>query len=459
MKNRFILITVAGLLLLGAFLGIMTRLHSPEEVLAPPNPNGEHRQLQQAFEDAVGNGTEYKLQYPDEGEYKSAYVLYDVDGDEDQEALVFYTKNSEDSNVRVNVLDLRDGKWTSVLDESGYGNKVDSVAFSDLNGDGTSEVILSWSLQGAEGSRTMTVHTATLPESGKPELKTLANMPYKAMSLYDMDNDGNNEILVLWTETVKKVQRNYAALMKLTASGLKQYGEEAVLDNSTSLYDQILFQEGKTPMAFVDAMKGDNTMVTEVLWWDGVNQTLRAPFTENKTNTNLNTLRTPAVPTLDIDEDGLLEIPVAYDFQSSSSDTDTAKQRNEKNAEKEETLYLSRWSNTGTADPGVLQEKAYSLADAENRYMLRIGSGYRDSLFVTRNTKTNVITVYALTETGSKGEPLFSLSYSGTGKPDEKDTYTFLAQKDNRTVFGTLTSAGKAEGFTNENIEDSIVFY
>ena len=54
------------MLLLGAFLLIMTRLHSPQEVLAPPNPNGENRQLQQAFERAVGAGTEYKLQFPDQ---------------------------------------------------------------------------------------------------------------------------------------------------------------------------------------------------------------------------------------------------------------------------------------------------------------------------------------------------------------------------------------------------------
>ena len=58
-------------LLLGAFLLIMTRLHSPQEVLGPPNPNGENRQLQQAFERAVGSGTEYKLQFPAEGDYRS----------------------------------------------------------------------------------------------------------------------------------------------------------------------------------------------------------------------------------------------------------------------------------------------------------------------------------------------------------------------------------------------------
>ena len=91
-------------LLLGAFLLIMTRLHSPQEVLGPPNPNGENRQLQQAFERAVGSGTEYKLQFPAEGDYRSAYVLHDIDGDKESEALVFYAKTADDSLLRIDLI-------------------------------------------------------------------------------------------------------------------------------------------------------------------------------------------------------------------------------------------------------------------------------------------------------------------------------------------------------------------
>ena len=455
MKKRVTLITVAALLLLGAFLLIMTRLHSPAEVLAPPNPNGEHRQLQQAFESAVGKSTEYKLQYPDEGEYRSAYVLYDIDGDEEQEALVFYTKTADESNVRVNVLDLVGDDWHSVLDESGYGNKIDSVVFADLNNDGTSEVILSWSLAGADSSRTMTVHSAELSK-GKPSFTTLANMPYKAMSVVDMDHDGQQEVLVLWNETTQKVQHNYAALMKMTASGLHQYGDEVSLDSTASVYDGIYLQEGNKPVAFVDALKGDNTMFTEVLWWDDVNQTLKAPFTNNETRTNRATLRSPAIPSRDIDEDGIYEIPVAYGLPENY--TGNTSSRNNASEEKEERVYLTAWSVTGTAEPGVLQPKSYSLADTENRFVLRMGSGYRDRLVAYRNNKTGVITVYGADD-GERGEPLFSLVYSPAGKPKNAKDYTFLALQGDRAVYGTLTSAGAAEGFTDENIQDSLVFY
>ena len=50
MNKRITLIAVAALLLIGAFLLLMTRLRSPQVVLSPPNPGGEYRELQEAFE-------------------------------------------------------------------------------------------------------------------------------------------------------------------------------------------------------------------------------------------------------------------------------------------------------------------------------------------------------------------------------------------------------------------------
>ncbi|MBQ8084418.1 MAG: hypothetical protein IJ241_09620 [Clostridia bacterium] len=454
MKKRIPLIALSVALLLGAFLLIMTRLHSPQEVLSPPNPNGENRKLQQAFERAVGSGTEYKLQYPAEGEYRSAYVLYDIDGDEESEAVVFYSRTADEGSVRVHILDYVDDEWVSLIDTSGYGSRIDSVTFADLNNDGTSEVIFSWSLSGTDSSRTMTVHSVKL--DSKPELKTLSNMSYKAMGVYDMDNDGAKEILVLWNETTRKVQHNYAALMKMKGNSLQQVGDEISLDSTASVYDGVYIQESQTPMAFVDALKDDNTMFTEVIWWDAAAQTLRAPFTDNDTHTNVSTLRASAIPVKDIDEDGLIEIPVAYSNTGSSG---TSGRTAGDDADEEEPIALNSWSVTGTAEPGVLQTKAYCMIDTTNRYVLQVDASFRDSILFYRNKKTGVITAYSVTENG-RGEPLFSLVYSASGKPKSWNSeYTFLSEQGERAVFGTLTSAGTSAGITNETIQNSLVFY
>lgn len=449
MNKRITLIAVAALLLVGAFLLLMTRLRSPQVVLSPPNPGGEYRELQEAFEKTVGKDPGYRLQYPEEGEYRSAYVLYDLDGDKENEALVFYSKTGNDSVVRVNILDTVDEEWVSVMDKIGYGNKIDSVSFADLDGDGNSEVALSWSLAGSESNKTMTVHSVDLEGEGRDRFETLANMPYKAMHISDMDNDGNDEILILWSEIEKKVQHNYGALMKLTAAGLSRYGEPVELDSTASVYDNIVLQQGKTPIAFVDSRRGDGTMFTEVLWWDGVNKTMRAPFTANSTRTNLSTQRDSDLLTSDIDEDGIYEIPIAYNSSAiPASGSDTV-----------EPVPLTVWSRTGTAEPGVLQPAAYSLVDTDDHYILYLDASYRDSMIAYRDNKTGVLTVYEWADDGTRGEPLFSLVFQddGSNKPSEK--YTFLASKNGRMVYGTLTSAGRSLGLTNEQIESQIVFY
>lgn len=430
----------------------MMRLHSPGEVLAPPNPNGENRKLQQAFEKAVGSGSDYKLQYPDEGNYRSAYVFYDLNQDGEDEALVFYKKISDESNVRLNILESVDGKWNSVLDESGYGNEIEAVSFADLDNDGLTEVILSWGLSGNSSSKIMTVHMVKLTQT-KHEFKTLANMPYMAMQVFDIDNDGKKEILVIWSETKQKVPHNHATLMKLIGKTLRQYGKEALLDSSASLYDDILVQKGTKPIAFVEALKGDNTMFTEVIWWDDVSQALRAPFTENATHTNHSTIRAATISSTDIDDDGLIEIPVA---QSTVSSDGISHSILKAGPNEERRMPLIGWFATGTAEPGTLDVKAYSLVDNVNHYRLTIDAGYRDSILYYRNQKTGVITAYSSTSTG-RGEPLFSLVYSDQGKP--KGKYSFIAQKGNRTVTGSLTSAGSAEGLTNKSIQNGLVIY
>ena len=443
------MITIAALLLVGAFLLLMTRLRSPQAVLSPPNPGGEYRQLQQAFERTVGKDSDYRLQYPEEGDYRSAYVLKDLDGDDEDEALVFYSKPGKDSVVRINILDLVDDEWVSVMDKIGYGNKIDSVSFSDLDRDGNAEVALSWSLAGADSNRTLTVHSVDLEQEGRGRFETLANMPYKAMHISDMDNDGNNEILILWSEVEKKVQHNYAALMKLTVAGLSRYGEAVEIDSTASVYDNIVLQAGKTPIAFVDARMGDGTMFTEVLWWDGVNKKLKAPFTANETRTKVATVRASDLLTSDIDEDGVYEIPVAYNGASMPSS----------GRDQLPPVPLTVWSRTGTAEPGVLKPAAYSLVDTENHYILYLDAGYRDSVLAYRDSKTGVLTVYEWNDDGSRGEPLFSLVYQDDGSNQPLEKYTFLASSKGRMVYGTLTSAGKAIGLSNAQIEDQIVFY
>lgn len=63
-----------------------------DALLTPPHLRGEQEQIYQALENAVGN--RITLQYPRSGNHLSAVMISDLDGDGQDEAAVFYRKES-----------------------------------------------------------------------------------------------------------------------------------------------------------------------------------------------------------------------------------------------------------------------------------------------------------------------------------------------------------------------------
>ena len=61
---------------------------SVDSLIKAPRLTGDNAEIQKAFESAVGS--EVSLVRPVAGEYRSAYVLHDYDGDGVNEAIVFY---------------------------------------------------------------------------------------------------------------------------------------------------------------------------------------------------------------------------------------------------------------------------------------------------------------------------------------------------------------------------------
>ena len=76
-----------------------------DSLLVPPSLSQEQEQIYQALQNAAGK--DIKLQYPKTGDYLSAFILSDLDGDNAEEALVFYEKtgiSAAENNLRINVL-------------------------------------------------------------------------------------------------------------------------------------------------------------------------------------------------------------------------------------------------------------------------------------------------------------------------------------------------------------------
>ena len=138
---------------------------SVESLLSPPSLSGKNGEVQDAFNKLV-NGKNIKLKTPSKGDYKSSFVLYDIDSNGDDEALVFYTDNTLDASVRMAVLECVNDVWVLSADIKGTGSGVYDVNFRDLNGDGFVEVFVNWTLLDSKTTRMLSVFDVQRGENG-----------------------------------------------------------------------------------------------------------------------------------------------------------------------------------------------------------------------------------------------------------------------------------------------------
>ena len=107
MKKLICTLTLGAGLLLG-LSGCDLYQPDVDSLLTPPVLSELQTEVDEALRDVVGQ--ELRLCYPAGGSYRSPYIFTDLDGDEEQEAVVFYTVEDEPL-VYLQILDKSDGRW------------------------------------------------------------------------------------------------------------------------------------------------------------------------------------------------------------------------------------------------------------------------------------------------------------------------------------------------------------
>ena len=154
------------------------------ELLSPPELTGDIAPIASAISASAGG--EYTLKYPSVGNYRSAVVQNDVDGDGIMEAFAFYSMTEDESTVMyVNVICSENGKWKSVAKQKIVAGGVDRVDFCDLDGDGISEILIGWEIYGTSEMQ-MAVYSFNDDELDRRMLQQ-----YTHFLCGDIDEDGN----------------------------------------------------------------------------------------------------------------------------------------------------------------------------------------------------------------------------------------------------------------------------
>lgn len=275
---------------------------SVETLLSPPTLSAEQEEIYRELEKSVGRSM--KLKYPRSGDYRSAFVVRDIDGDGEDEAMVFYESSdirSGDSALRLKFLEKRNGKWEAAYDLACPGNEVDSVAFEDLGeGEYGMRIILTYTLL----NQTEKAVSVLKYVDGSP--MELLSSTCSCLEVTDLNKDGQNELVIV---TSNKELKTAAALMFAEDGEALRLIISASLRGGASEYLRVTVGSvnPETPALFFDYSMGGGQSGTDVVYCYG--NGLFTPINNADKITRRVNDYTAEVYSYDINGDGVVEIP------------------------------------------------------------------------------------------------------------------------------------------------------
>lgn len=353
-----------------------------DSLLKPPRLVGDMYDIQQALEQAVTE--KYTLKFPTSGDYRSAIFQKDINGDGIYEAVAFYSTVADNAvTMHINFIINKDSEWQSVADFRCVATGVETVDFKDMNGDGTEEILVGWSVYGTV-DKALGVYSFA---DSKFTQRAMEN--YTHYLCEDIDNDGNMELFVSHLDSKNESAR--AKLIRITESGLLELGN-CILDNTaTSYYKPVVgkLTNGNTAIYF-DAVKGSG-LITEVLQIkDSVMTNALTPIS----STPISTYRSSSVEIRDLNGDGVYEIPMPVLITKSPG-------------AESENIYLTEWYTVGT---DKLEHTLSALMNYVDGYYITVPEKWKDQITITRDTPNRIRTIMAIDEkTGNSSDVLIKV--------------------------------------------------
>lgn len=413
-------------------------------LLSPPLYYEEYEELVEAFNTNVGKSA--LLCSPQSGSHKSAIVVEDVDSDGETEAIIFYRASAEETVVRMHYFTVSSGKWVSNGDFNGYGNEVKSVVVEDMDGDGFKELIVTWSLSGVTESNVTSIYRATYM-TGK--YKEISNEACILCEVVDVDSDLKKEIFYISQSNTSGFIQKVAKVMKLSGDSVVHMGETKI-DPNIITYKSFKTEKssGDSPLKiYIDAFKGENNMITELIYWDKDKKELVAPLVDPETLANNATLRFEPILSSDINNDGIIDIPVQSEIFANGDDSTTIAVEN---------VYLTRWCNFNSATDFDTVEN--TLVNYSDGYMIYIDEDELDAVGIRNYRSQNCWVVYKVQSNGEE-EEIFSVMKVPAHRWNERksDSYIPIIEKKDSTVCVYITPDGRESGTDEEYVRSKIV--
>lgn len=452
MKKYSAALIITAIVLALALIYLVSEFKPINSLMKPPKVEGENLAIQLAFEESVGEN-KYLLKQPLRGEHRSAYTFIDLDGDNDDEVIVFYSSDVAIDIVRMNVLDVIDGKWRSVADFESLHNQIQEIKFADLNGDKLKEIIVGWTTYQDDYSKLLSVYKIARSDDGV-SIKPVFDDPYSQFEIMDIDSDGKKDILLLkYFAAANTPETEYrATFLSYTEKGIKEVSTIA-LDRSIASVTSVssdYSEETALRRIYIDGYKIDSGMATDCFYWDDATEHFER-MTINGVNLSALSSRASGVICSDINSDGIIEIPTEEFLPASNVIT---AERNIGNAQA-----LIKWVSI---DNSQLKTIEYRIMNSSSGYAVKFDESWLGKVTVINDIADGVLTFCKLEYLNGQavcGEEYFAIkTVAGDNSLSFFSTdYNYLFNVKGQYHYCRIYESGENFGLTYKTIKKSMI--
>ncbi len=287
-------------------------IESSEDIMKPPKLSISQEEVRELLHEVLDDDAE--LLSPQNGVDKNPIQFVDLNNDNEKEVVVFYRIENDKYPLRGLILTKDSGEWRINEGIKGLGNEFDNIMFEDITGNGILEIIIGWDI-GDDFNKGISIY-----QYQEDKTIEIFNDSYEVFAIDDFDNDSISDIF----------------LVKLNRIDLKSKGqlykfndEEMILVDEVQLDGTVnVHYNVNTGLAydnivgvFLDSGVGAHAAQTElVILKDGE---LENVFFNKEMGYVENTFRAYGTRCEDIDDDGIIEIPllrepISYDTSAMS---------------------------------------------------------------------------------------------------------------------------------------------
>lgn len=314
--RRFKLLLAAGLLslLLGGCFS-----QSVDELYRAPRAPDDYLKLDERINEVLNAGGEYAA--PLTGELTQKVQLQDLDGDGVQEAIAFFRVSADERPLKIYIYRQVEEDYEVAAIIEGSGNAINSVSYENLDNSPTKEIIVDWETAGQ-------TYSLAAYSIDRYEVVELLRKEHSGFRVYDIDGDGQQEILILRTAGgAESAQSDAMYTIGASENRVELYNLRdgvVALDSSAPLsqnVEQVVslnvgYLRDMVPALFVTSTYAVNGQITDIFAWkDGgvENVTLERDTGESGGTVRWETeVNSTQVSCTDINHDGIMELPSAY---------------------------------------------------------------------------------------------------------------------------------------------------